>query len=148
MLQKLYRVGDRRFAKPGRSAECRCRKKLNSSLTSDEIIHVATKQDIANKTVTAQNAMNAWKWKANNIPDVTVNVSDHYVWDAGSVMVDDAAQRRASVQAAYNDTAKDFHSMVGFGKHALDWLFITGRAFHILILKQPLFRVTPIWNTR
>lgn len=97
-------------------------KKLKASLTSNDLIHVATKQDMDSKTVTAQNAMNSWKWKANNIPDVTVNVSDHYVWDASSVMVDDAAQRRASVQAAYNDTAKDFHSMVGFGKHSLDWL--------------------------
>lgn len=97
-------------------------KKLKASLVSDDIIHVATKQDIVNKTVTAQNAMNAWKWKATNVPDVTVNISDHYVWDASSVMVDDAAQRRASVQASYNDIAKDFHYMVGFGKHALDWL--------------------------
>src|SRR5206468_4272096 len=39
-----------------------------------------------------------------------------------SVMVDDAAKRRASVQAAYNDTAADFHYMVNFGKEALDWL--------------------------
>ena len=50
------------------------------------------------------------------------NMSDHYVWDAASVVVDDATHRRASVQAAYNDTAADFHHMVQFGRHALDWL--------------------------
>jgi len=37
-------------------------------------------------------------------------------------VVDDAARRRASVQSAYNDTAVDFHHMVEFARHSLDWL--------------------------
>jgi hypothetical protein len=49
-------------------------------------------------------------------------LSDHYDWDGASVVVDDGTHRRASVQAAYNDTASDFHSMVQFGRHSLDWL--------------------------
>jgi hypothetical protein len=49
-------------------------------------------------------------------------VSNHYDWDAASVVVDDAAHRRASVQAAYNDTAADYHYMVKFGQRALGWL--------------------------
>ena len=53
---------------------------------------------------------------------MTFNLSDHYDWDAASVVVDDATHRRASVQAAYNDTAADFHHMVQFARHALDWL--------------------------
>ena len=43
-------------------------------------------------------------------------------WDAASVVVDDATHRRASVQAAYNDSSADYHHMVQFGRHALDWL--------------------------
>jgi hypothetical protein len=50
------------------------------------------------------------------------NLSDHYDWDAGSVVVDDATHRRASVQAAYNDTSADYHHMVRFASRALDWL--------------------------
>lgn len=95
--------------------------KLASSMASDEVIHVATKEDIAAKNITAPNATNTWQFSADYIPDVTIGLSDHYVWDAGSVVVDDASRRRASVQAAYNDTAADFHQMVVFGKHALDW---------------------------
>ena len=53
---------------------------------------------------------------------MTVGLSDHFAWDASSVVVDETTGRRASVQAAYNDTAKDFHQMVEFGRHALDWL--------------------------
>ena len=36
-------------------------------------------------------------------PDVTIGLSDHYIWDASSVVVDAAEHRRASVQAAYNE---------------------------------------------
>ena len=42
--------------------------------------------------------MNTWRWKADNITDVTVAISDHYVWDASSVMVDTITHRRASMQ--------------------------------------------------
>ena len=97
-------------------------KKYYSSFTSDETIHVATKEDLAAKKVTAQDEMNSWKFTATNIPDMAFGMSDHFVWDAGSVIVDDATKRRASVQAAYNDTAADYRQMIVFGKHALDWL--------------------------
>ena len=72
--------------------------------------------------VTSQTPRNTWRFRAANIPDMTFNMSDHYVWDAGSVVVDDATHRRVSVQAAYNDTAADFHHMVRFARHGLDWL--------------------------
>ena len=35
--------------------------------------------------------------------------------------MDDATKRRASVQASFDAPSKDFHSMVQFGRHALDW---------------------------
>ena len=97
-------------------------KRFNASFTSDETIHVATKEELTAKKVTAQDAVNSWKFTANNIPDMAFGISDHFVWDAASVIVDDATKRRASVQAAYNDTAADYRRMVEFGRHALDWL--------------------------
>ncbi|MEP6712449.1 MAG: M1 family metallopeptidase, partial [Ferruginibacter sp.] len=96
--------------------------RLNRSMSSDEIINVATEADIAKKNVTAQNAVNSWKWTANDISDMAVAISDHYVWDASSVVVDAKTQRRASVQSAYKNSAADFHYMVGFGRHSLSWL--------------------------
>jgi len=95
--------------------------RFQSSLTSDDVIHVASKADFAAKKVTLANAVNSWHFRASDIPDVTFALSDHYDWDAASVLVDDATRRRASVQSAYNDSAADFHHMVKFGQHALDW---------------------------
>jgi hypothetical protein len=96
-------------------------KRLEKSMTSDALIHVATAADLAKKNITAQQPMNTWVWKATDISDMTVGLSDHYVWDAASVIVDPATKRRASVQAAFADSTKDFHSSVKFSQNALGW---------------------------
>ncbi len=96
-------------------------KKYQESLTSDSLIHVATLVDMTDRKVTTQNDRNSWVFTATNIPDVALAFSDHYVWDASSVIVDKTTGRRASVQSAYMDTAADFRQMVDFGKHSLDW---------------------------
>ncbi len=95
--------------------------RFKRSFTSDDVIHVATLDELSNKSVTVQTDAVTWKWKADNVSDVAVAVSDHFIWDAGSVIVDKTANRRASVQAAYDKDSKDFQKMVEYGKHALDW---------------------------
>jgi hypothetical protein len=95
--------------------------RLKKSMTSDNVLQIATQEDLAKKQITKQTATNTWKWKASNITDVAFAVSDHYNWDAGSVIVDSKTGRRASVQAAYDEKSKDFKEMVTYGKHALEW---------------------------
>jgi hypothetical protein len=96
-------------------------RRFTESLTSDQTINVATKAEIAAKTVTRQAPRNTWRFRAANITDVAFNLSNHYVWDAGSIVVDSSTRRRVSVQAAYNDTAADYRHMVRFGRNAVDW---------------------------
>lgn len=96
--------------------------RLNQSKKSDKVIHIITPVDLATKNVTKQNEVNTWTFAYNNISDVALGLSDHYVWDASSVMVDEKTNRRANIQAAYNDTAKDYHQMVNFGQSALHFL--------------------------
>jgi hypothetical protein len=96
-------------------------KLLAKSMTSDAVLHIATADDLAKKRITAQKPVNTWVWTANDISDVTVALSDHYVWDAASVVVDGATKRRASVQAAYADSTADFHFAVKNGQNSLGW---------------------------
>jgi Peptidase family M1 domain len=95
-------------------------KRLKQSLTDDAIIKIADTKDVAAKNITRQQT-NTWKWKADHVSDMALSISNTYVWDASSVIVDKASKRRVSVQAAYADSAADFHQMTNFGKHALDW---------------------------
>ncbi|HEY8935621.1 MAG TPA: M1 family peptidase, partial [Cyclobacteriaceae bacterium] len=69
--------------------------RYTKSFISDETIHVATKEELKAKKVTTQNDINSWQFKATNIPDMTFGLSDHFIWDAASVVVDDATKRRA-----------------------------------------------------
>jgi hypothetical protein len=96
-------------------------KRLELAITSDSTIHIATAQDLAGKNITTQNATNTWKWAAANISDIAIGISDHYVWDAASVVVDDKTQRRTSMQAAFADSSLDFHHSVQFGRYSLAW---------------------------
>lgn len=96
-------------------------KRLQESMASDSTIHVATAQDLKNKNVTAQNATNTWKWTATNISDMAMGISNHYDWDATSVLVDDKINRRASMQAAFPDASQDFHHSVQFGRYSLGY---------------------------
>jgi hypothetical protein len=96
--------------------------RLTKSMTSDSTIHIASKKDLAKKNITTQNAINTWTWTANNISDVTVGLSNHFLWDAASVQVDDSSRRRASVQSAYDDTAVNFARAVQIGCFTLNWM--------------------------
>lgn len=95
--------------------------KLKRSYLSDEVISIATADEIGKGIVTKQNAWNTWKFSATHITDVTFSLSNHYNWDAGSVVVDDKLKRRASVQSAYSTAAKDFTHAVEWSKTALGW---------------------------
>lgn len=94
---------------------------LKESMTSDSVISIATPEDLKARQITKQTGTNTWKWKADNITDVAIAISDHFNWDASSVVVDSKTGRRASVQAAYNNDAQDFHEMVEYTKHSLSW---------------------------
>ncbi|OON70841.1 M1 family metallopeptidase [Hymenobacter sp. CRA2] len=96
-------------------------KRLKKALTSDEVSHIVTAAELAKKNVTAQQALNTWVFTAREVPDVTFGLSDHYVWDAGSVIVDTKAKRRALMQAAYAEKTVDFRESVKNGQFALGW---------------------------
>jgi len=97
-------------------------KRFNESLVSDQTINIITRQDWLAKNITTQNAVNSWQFISANVPDAAFGLSDHFNWDGSSVIVDDATHRRASAQAAYNDTAADYHHVASYARHSLDWL--------------------------
>jgi hypothetical protein len=95
--------------------------KFNTSFTSNEVINVVTKSDLEAKNITTQNATNTWKFTATNVSDMAFCISDHYVWDAASVLVDKKTGRRASCQSAYIFGAGKFVNQVKHIQHSLDW---------------------------
>ncbi|WP_166922049.1 M1 family metallopeptidase [Flavobacterium poyangense] len=95
--------------------------RLKKSYVTDEVLHIANEQEMKSGVVTKQNDWNIWKFEAKNITDVCFGLSDHYLWDASSVVVDKKTNRRASVQAAYDIKGTDFVVSVKNNQYALDW---------------------------
>ncbi|WP_343695053.1 M1 family metallopeptidase [Flavobacterium sp.] len=115
----VYATGD--FLNPDEVLNPEFAARLKKSYVTDEILHIANEQEMKNGLVTKQNEWNTWKFEANNISDVCFGLSDHYLWDASSVLVDKKTNRRASVQAAYNVKGTDFVNSVKNNQYALDW---------------------------
>ena len=95
--------------------------RLKKSYTSQSVIQIADFNEVQQHKITQQNEWNTWKFAAKHITDVCFAVSKNYVWDAASVLVDAKNNRRTSVQSAYNDTAKDFHSYTKWSQHSLKY---------------------------
>ena len=86
--------------------------KFNAAKTADKTINIITQADIDAKKVTTQNETNTFKWKATNVSDMAVGISNNYVWDAASVEVDPKTKRRSLVQAAYLNKSENFKTLV------------------------------------
>lgn len=82
--------------------------KLKASRTSDKVVTIAEPEELAAGRVTARAERLEWRWQARGVPDFAIAVSNHYRWQASSVVVDTATGRRAAVEAAYAPAATDF----------------------------------------
>lgn len=115
----VYATGD--LLNPDEVLQPEFAARLKKSYATDEILHIANETEMKNGVVTKQYDWNVWKFEAKNITDVCFGLSDHYLWDASSVVVDKKTNRRASVQAAYDVKGTDFVNSVKNNQYALDW---------------------------
>ncbi|MDA6068415.1 M1 family metallopeptidase [Flavobacterium sp. AC] len=115
----VYGTGD--LLNPDEVLQPEFASRLKKSYTTDEVLHIANEQEMKSGIVTTQNEWNVWKFEAKNITDVCFGLSDHYLWDAGSVVVDKKTNRRASIQAAYDVAGTDFVNSIKNNQYALDW---------------------------
>ena len=115
----VYATGD--FLNPDEVLQPEFAARLKKSYVTDEILHIANETELKSGLVTKQNEWNVWKFEAKNISDVCFGLSDHYLWDASSIVVDKKTNRRASVQAAYDIKGTDFVNSVKNNQYALNF---------------------------
>jgi hypothetical protein len=115
----VYGTGD--LLNPDEVLQPEFSERLKKSYTTNEILHIANEQEMKSGAVTKQYDWNIWKFEAKNISDVCFGLSNHYLWDAGSVIVDKKTNRRASIQAAYDVKGTDFVNSVKNNQYALDY---------------------------
>ncbi|HSP87118.1 MAG TPA: M1 family metallopeptidase, partial [Ignavibacteriaceae bacterium] len=96
--------------------------RYNKSLTSNEIIHILDPVNYLNKKTFQANSFNTWKVNSENVTDVAFALSDHYLWDAVSLVVDSSSGRRMIINTAYNKSSQDFYEVAGINRLIINYM--------------------------
>jgi len=94
------------------------------ALESDEIVHIVDSATLAGGAVTAAGTggSNAWRFRAEYVSDFAFALSDHYLWDASSLVVDPSTGRRTLIDAAYNPDSPDFYEVAEVARNSIDYM--------------------------
>lgn len=95
--------------------------RYKQALTSDKVVNIVTKQDQKDGNITKQKDQLTYKFKADYVPDFAWATSNTYLWDAGSVVVEDNG-RRVVVGSAYKAQSKDFYEVAEIGLRSVEFL--------------------------
>lgn len=93
--------------------------RYKQALQSDEIINIVDSSDIVLNNITKKNGKNIWKYKAECVPDFAFATSDHYLWDASSLVVD--SDKRVLISAAFNKKSKDFFNVAQIARESIKY---------------------------
>ena len=99
--------------------------RYRQALGSDEIVHIVDPATLASGPVTTPAGpvgTNAWHFSADYVSDFAFAVSDHYLWDASSLVVDPATGRRTLIDAAYHPESPDFYEVAEVARNSIDYM--------------------------
>ncbi|HMJ48466.1 MAG TPA: M1 family metallopeptidase, partial [Ferruginibacter sp.] len=82
--------------------------RIRQAETKDDYITIIDSTDIALNDITKQKGSNTWKFKASHVPDVAFAISNHYMWQSTSLVVDQSTGRRTRVDAVFNPKHRDY----------------------------------------
>ncbi len=96
-------------------------KRITESRTSDEIIHIIQADDLETGKLEGTGKQQTWLFSARNVPDFAWAASDHYLWDATSLVVDKASGRRVWISAVYPEYASVFTEVCEIARISIDY---------------------------
>lgn len=94
--------------------------KINKAKRSDEVVRIINASDYKEGIVTKKNGKNKWKFKADNVSDVSFCLSDSYVWDAVSVEVESG--RRVLTNAVFEEGNAHWNNAAKYSRETIEYL--------------------------
>jgi Peptidase family M1 domain len=96
--------------------------RFNSAHNSAEVVKIVTEEDLDEGNIfNNSSSHNVWKYKADTVTDFAFALSDHYLWDAATTVVDSSTMRKVFVQAAYKIESEDFYDVARIAKKAVEF---------------------------
>ena len=96
--------------------------RYQAAKTSDGIVHIIDSTDLKTGGITKKSAGNAWHFRAENVSDFAFALSDHYLWDASSLIVDSVTGRRVLIDAAYSMESKYYFKVAGIARKCVEYM--------------------------
>ncbi len=82
--------------------------RIQQAETNDGYITIIDSTDIKNERITKNETANTWIFEAKHVTDAVFALSNHYMWQSSSLVVDKTTGRRTRVDAVFNPKHKDY----------------------------------------
>lgn len=103
--------------------------RFRAASQSNLIMSIIDSTDLKLNDFTKPNNVNKWKYKADNVTDFAFGTSNHYLWDAASIVADKKAGKKVLLDVAYNKNSYDFYKVISIGRQSIELMSNTFPAF-------------------
>jgi len=83
-------------------------KRIDEAERKNDYITIIDSTDIKNGHITKGDSTNTWIFEAKQVTDAVFALSNHYIWQSSSLVVDKTTGRRTRVDAVFNPKHKDY----------------------------------------
>ncbi|MGN6181114.1 MAG: M1 family metallopeptidase, partial [Mucilaginibacter sp.] len=99
--------------------------RLSKAGNTDGVTEVITTDDLKNGTVTTPGNTHTWKVEADSVTDLALAISNHYIWQSTSLVVDPVTKRRTRVDAVFNPAHKSYYNVIGYARKTVEAMSYT-----------------------
>ena len=100
--------------------------RLQLAEKNDAIINIIDTSDLRKGNITlTSKPYNTWHFDADDVTDFAFAVSDHYIWQSSSIVVDPKTKRRTRVDAAFNPKHHDYFYVAGDARKTVEAMSYT-----------------------
>ncbi|HQW84766.1 MAG TPA: M1 family metallopeptidase [Ferruginibacter sp.] len=106
--------------------ESKYQQRIQLAETNDAIIDVIDSNDVKNGGIVKPANTHTWIFEANNVTDAVFAISNYYVWQSSSLVVDKKTGRRTRVDAVFDPRHKDYFNVASDAHktvHAMSFSF-------------------------
>ncbi|MEO6489023.1 MAG: M1 family aminopeptidase, partial [Ferruginibacter sp.] len=94
--------------------------RLQQAETADGFVNIIDSIDVKNDRLTKNEGLTNWIFEATNVTDMVFALSDHYLWQSSSLVVDKTTGRRTRVDAVFNSKHREYFNVVSDARKTIE----------------------------
>ena len=100
-------------------------KRISEAGLSDKVTDIITGADLKAGNISPNNPTNTWKFEADSVTDLAFAISNHYIWKASSLVVNQKTGRRTRVDAVFNADHNDYFAVINYARKTVEAMSYT-----------------------